>query len=87
MFHKRGYKSVLRESILSFKLENIALGAGNLNREIQDHAVCNLKKKCKISQLMIPLQLFVKRGYAEEDKVYSKVLGFKQVKSVKCIAI
>lgn len=36
---------------------------------------------------MIPLQLFVKRGYAEEDKVYSKVLGFKQVKSVKCIAI
>lgn len=34
MFYKRGCKTVIRESILSFDLENIALGAGSLDREI-----------------------------------------------------
>lgn len=36
MFYKRGCRSVIRESILSFELESIALGAGSLHREIQD---------------------------------------------------
>lgn len=36
MFYKRGCKSVVRERILSFELENIALGAGIFSREIQD---------------------------------------------------
>lgn len=36
MFYKRGCKIVIRESTLSFELENIALGAGSLDREIRD---------------------------------------------------
>lgn len=36
MFYKRGCRSVIRESILSLELENIVLGAGSLDREIQD---------------------------------------------------